>query len=303
MITSSDRRQANKASKLAAEWRSTLRIMKHSAKITGKEYHRAKRECTLNLAQGNLIYPPSLKALGLYEGMPLPLRKEALGANELAHEPTEAELEFQDMLATQGRKNVKSNWIWRIGQECVEKAQEGWYGFFVTLTVDPSRCPDSRAMWQEGREFRKYMEKLAKVASKACGMPRAIHNGASVRDFVHHVGVIEHGKSNQHHHMHLLIWMRDIPASWKQCPNKGIREPRYRINDWCRPMATYWPLSLPGIGRAKYFRHEGDMWSRHGFVLPYDPKKNGSSKSTALKKRVYMSPSIWIRMTKHGRTG
>ena len=268
-----DRSQALKAMRLSAEFRTCLDLMRKSKRVSGHQLLEAEKECALYLARTNLIYPPSLKQLGLYENQPLPARKEVLGVHGSGLEETEETLEFQKMLAQAGRSQIKSNWIWRIGQECLDKSLEGWYGFFVTLTVDPARVADSQAMWQEGREFRKYIKRLARVASKACGMPRAIHDGASCSDFVHHVGVIEHGKSRHHHHMHLLVWMRDIPDHWKVCPNRGILNPEHRTLDWCKPMSTYWPNALPGIGRAKFFRHEGDMWSRLGFVLPYDPKK------------------------------
>jgi hypothetical protein len=200
-------------------------------------------------------------------------RREHILGQPVEFEESPETLAFQKKLKTGGLQQIRSNWIWRIGQECLEKSRQGWYGFFVTLTVDPSRVPDSMEMWKEGREFRKYIRKLARVSCRACGMPRAIKDGASCADFVQHVGVIEHGKSRHHHHMHLLIWMRDIPSAWKVCPNRGATKPEHRTIDWCKPMSTYWPHALPGIGRAKYFRHEGDIWSRMGFVLPFDKKK------------------------------
>lgn len=269
----SDRSLALKAMTLSAEMRSSLRLMEKSKIISGAHLKRAKEECAQYLAQSILIYPPSMKAVGLREGMTLEERRIVLQVSENVGADTGDEIAFKEMLETAGRKAMQSNWIWRIGQECQEKALEGWYGFFVTLTVDPSRVFNSRDMWQRGVEFRKYIRRLAKVSARACGMPRAIHDGASVWQFVQHVGVIEHGKSAHHHHMHLLIWMRDVPDSWKVCPNRGIRKPEDRTRDWCKPMSTFWPHSLPGIGRAKYFRHEGDVWSKHGFVLPYDSKK------------------------------
>jgi hypothetical protein len=268
-----DRSIALKTQRMAAEMRSNLCLMERSKRVSGAHLKEARKECALYLARTNLIYPPSLKVLGLKEGMPLAERKDVLHIGEAALEETEATLQFQELLATAGRKQIRSNWIWRIGQECVEKSVEGWFGFFVTLTVDPARVPDSEKMWKEGREFRKYIRRLAKVAAKACGQPRAIHDGASCSEYVQHVGVVEHGKSSQHHHMHLLVWLRDIPASWKVDPNRGVRDPKHRTNDYCRHMAEFWPHSLPGIGRAKYFRHEGDVWSRHGFALPYDSKR------------------------------
>jgi hypothetical protein len=266
------RTTALKTQRFLSECKTNLHLMRKAGVPSGVR-EKALAECADYLARSILIYPPTFRACGLRDAQSLAHRKEALGLFRSDHLDTFETQEFQDMLATAGRQQIRSNWIWRIGQEALEKSLEGWYGFFVTLTVDPKQVADSQTMWAEGREFRKYIRRLARVASRACGQPKAIQNGASCADFVHHVGVIEHGKSRHHHHMHLLIWMRDIPDSWKQCPNRGIRNPQHRTRDWCRPMSTYWPWALPGIGRAKYFRHEGDMWSKHRFALPYDPKK------------------------------
>lgn len=274
-MTCFDRKLSNKTMLLSSKIRTNLALMKKSRKITSEYYKKTLEQSIHYLAQSSLIYPPLMVLAGLHEDMSYQERKMVLG---LGHGSTPDEdrntIEFKELLAVQAKKNIRTNWIWRIGEECAQKSIEGWYGFFVTLTVDPSRVADSEKMWKEGVELRKYLKRLAKVSAAACGMPRAIHDGASTRDFVQHVGAIEHGKSRHHHHMHMLIWMRDIPDSWKVCPNRGVKDPRHRTNDWCRPMTTYWPNSLPGIGRAKYFRHEGDIWSRHGFALPWDAKKN-----------------------------
>lgn len=269
----SDRSVAMKAMNLTSEFRSVLRLMERSRSVSSSYVASARSECAQYLAQSLLIYPPSLSRLGLKEGQTLEERRIILSIPFRQVDDTEEELIFKQMLDQSGRKCRQSNWIWRIGQECCEMAREGWYGFFVTLTVDPSRCADSEAMWKEGRELRRYLRRLGRVAARACGMPNAIKDGASVSQFVRHVGVIEHGKSNHHHHMHLLLWMRDVPDSWKVCPNREFVRPEAKTADWCRPMSTFWPWSLPGIGRAKYFRHEGDVWSKHGFVLPFDSKK------------------------------
>ena len=268
-----DRKEANKAMLFSAEMRSNLQIMAKSKLVSTAQLRETEKEVQLYLARRNLIYPPTMKRTGLRAGMSFTERKQVLGVELNFTEDTPETLEFKQMMADSQRQKLKSNWIWRIGEEAEQKAVDGWFGFFVTLTVDPNKVPDSKTMWQEGGEFRRYIRRLARVSARACGQPQAIKNGASCHDFVQHVGVIEHGKSNHHHHMHLLIWMRDIPASWKVCPNKGILNPKHRVRDWCKPMATYWPNSVIGIGRPKYFRTEGDMWSKLGFVLPFDTKK------------------------------
>jgi len=252
--------------------RSTLEMLRRSSNVRSSDIALCRAEVSSYLAKRILIYPPSLRQLGLRPDMTYQDRKTVLGLHASPPPPSDEELEFQQFLDTSARKQRRAAWIWRIGSEAEDMRDRGWYPFFVTLTVDPARVPDSEAMWRDGREFGKYLRRLAKVSARACGMASAIRNGASDRDFVRHVGVIEHGKTNQHHHMHLLVWMRGIPAKWKICPNRGIADPSSRTINFCREMGTFWPHSLPGLGKALYFRHEGDPWSRLGFCVPVDRK-------------------------------
>jgi len=261
-----------KAMSYVSEMRSNLALMQRSKHVRSADLAAASAQVSSFLACRVLNYPPSMRDAGLRPDMTYQERKTALGIVSGGFPISDAESEFNSFLERSARKSRRAAWLWRIGSECEDMRDRGWFPFFVTLTVDPSRVADSEAMWREGTEFRRYIRRLARVSARACGMPRAIADGASCASFVRHVGVIEHGSSHHHHHMHLLIWMRDIPQSWKRCPNASVRDPRSRTHDWCRPMSTYWPNSLPGIGRAIYFRHEGDAWSRLGFCLPVRKK-------------------------------
>jgi hypothetical protein len=275
---------ALKVQALTSEFRTNLQLMERSKRCTQMDIELARKECAQYLECAILNYPPSLKVHGLTKKMSLDERKEVLGIHRTSMEEPEDVVAFQEMLARAGRQSTKAKWIWRIGQYALEMARNGWYGFFVTLTVDPSRVADSQAMWEEGREFRKYLRSLARVACKAAGQPRAIKEGASIRDYVQHVGVIEHGASRHHHHMHLLIFMRAVPDHWKKCPNAAIRSPEHRTRMECKPLSTYWKWSLPGLSPARYFRHEGDIWSHLGFCLPYDAKKRRTIRINTAEK-------------------
>lgn len=266
------RSKALSALRMAGEFRSNLSLMERSFDVSRPQLQKCRSDCVHYLARNVLIYPPSMRAVGLLPGMSYLERKQVLGVS-YEQELDPSETDFKQFMESHSRAARKSQWIWRCGQQALEMQKEKWFGFFVTLTVDPSRVADSQAMWEENREFRKYIRRIARVSCRACGQPDAIKRGVSVQQFVKYVGVIEHGKSRHHHHMHLLLWMRGVPASWKVCPNRGISDPRYRRNDYCKELSTYWPHCLPGLGRAKFFRHEGDIWSEHGFSLPWDAKK------------------------------
>lgn len=257
-----------KAMSFVSSMRSNLALLSRSPNVRSAEIAAVRSDVLSYLANKVLIYPPSLLSLGVSPDMSFQDRKSALGIKSASSVMSAYELEFSEHLESAARRSRRSNWIWRVGAECEAMRDKGWFPFFVTLTVDPSRCSDSEQMWKDGVEFDRYLTRLARVSAKAGGHPSAIKDGVSRCQFVRHVGVIEHGKSRHHHHMHIMIWMRDVPEAWKICPNRGNPNPASRTTNFCRSMSTYWPLALPGLGRAIYFRHEGDIWSRLGFCVP-----------------------------------
>eukprot|EP00918_Siedleckia_nematoides_P004062 GHVU01009148.1.p1 GENE.GHVU01009148.1~~GHVU01009148.1.p1 ORF type:complete len:345 (+),score=15.02 GHVU01009148.1:389-1423(+) len=184
----------------------------------------------------------------------------------------------------------KGNWSWRIKQEAEQKQEDGWYPFFVTLTIDPKKCDgiqhydydqkplpiynSPRELWEKGREFRKYIKRLASVAAHVLGHPSPHKKNKKFgyrpeSDYITYAGVIEHGKSQEHHHAHIMIWMKAIPHTWKVDPNSG-RMPQYRYQRECKLMRHYWPWCVADQKPALYFRSKGDIWSRMGHVTPID---------------------------------
>jgi len=262
-----------KAMSYVSEMRSNLSLLRRCKAVPSTVYERCRSDFLSYLEERVLIYPPSMLACGLVPDMTYQERKSVLGLPSGGFSVSPEELAFQEFLETSSRKARRSQWLWRIGSECEEMRDQGWYPFFVTLTVDPSRCPNMERFWKEGAAFRRYIRRVARVSARAAGMPDAIKRGVSCHQFVRHVGVIEHGSSGSHHHMHLLLWLRAIPESWKVCPNRSIRDPRSKVLQECPQLETYWPHSLAGLSPARYFRHEGDPWSRLGFCVPVDRKK------------------------------
>ena len=272
--------------------RSDLALLRRSRNVSSASIAECEASSLSYLAQKSLIYPPAFRDLGLGEDMSYQDRKKAVGIKSFSVAPSAAEIDFQDQLETAGREARKCNWVWRIGAEMTSMRDRGWFPFFVTLTVDPSRVADSMSFWKEGREFRRYIRRLAEVSARACGKATALKDGASDADFIRHCGVIEHGASRQHHHMHLMVWMRDVPSDWKICPNRGNPNPSTRTTAHCRQMGTYWPWALPGLGRAIYFRHEGDVWGALGFCLPI-------SRKTGRPSKVYPPASAGVYVAKY----
>jgi hypothetical protein len=249
------------------------------------------------LGTGILTYPPVLGRLGIGEQTSYRQKKALLGLEDTAAAApmSKQELDFMQYMLNKAGEARKYNWQWRITEEAKVRQAEGWYPFFVTLTVDPKKCmgkpvtlmgrtvtyDSPRQLWEKGREFRLYIRKLATAAARSMGhLPphkQKIKHGKVVipyrpeSDYVRYAAVLEHGKTNEHHHMHLMVWLRDIPPNWKQDPNQG-RLPQYRSERECKHMRFYWPWCIADQKPALYFRSKGDIWSQLGHVTPIDEK-------------------------------
>ena len=244
----------------------------HRAKTPESTIDNVRQEYADILESSILNYPPTLKLLGLEPEFSFLEKKAALGIAGMQPEYTDNQRKLLKRLKDSQDETRKANWKWRISQEIEEKQRLGWYPFFVTLTVNPD-WTDPERLWKEGREFRKYIRRLSKVVTKELGHPPAHKKPYRPEsDYITYVGVIEHGKSREHHHAHFLIWLREIPSKWKTCPNKYIRNPANRQNRECISMRTYWKWSLPGLSKAYYFRTKGDRWHALGHCIPIDPK-------------------------------
>lgn len=265
-----------------AQMRSTYALFDRSS-ITS-----LKDRTVLNWQLGDLLgksiitYPPILKKMGIDENTTYAQKKLYLGIREARYrEKNEDEKRFQKFMTKKSLEASRGNWSWRITQEAEAKQTAGWYPFFVTLTVDP-KMTDPEKLWKEGRELRKYIRRLVNVVCKELGHPPAHKKTKEFgyrpeSDYVTYAGVIEHGKSQEHHHAHLMIWMREIPSLWKKDPNSD-RLPMYRTERECKPMRVLWPWAIPSQKPALYFRTKGDIWSKLGHCCPIDKKTGGPIK-------------------------
>ena len=245
-----------------------------------------KSELADILDSGIISYPPTLLRLGTDWYSTLDQRKLALGVTETRREVCAADQKFLDHMKQKAENGRKQNWQWRISEEASEKQKLGWYPFFITLTVDPSNVrfdeshpehrpgvTDPESLWKNGREFRLFIRSLVNIVCEELGHPPAHKKTKTFdyrpeSDYVTYAAVIEHGKSREHHHAHMLVWMREIPSSWKVCPNLNIRNPHARTFNECKEMRTLWKWSLPYRSKFNYYRTIGDVWKNLGFVTP-----------------------------------
>ena len=288
--------------------RSQTHLMERSDRVSDDQVLALRAELSVILDSGILSYPQTLQEAGLRPEMSYQDKKKALGlfGKEFSREINETK--FLVDMAHKAHEMRKSNWAWRVAEEAEQKQRAKWHPFFVTLTIDPTLCDGEQhyfgeeelpiydspqQLWQEGREFRKYIRRLVNVVCEEMGHhpahKRMVRKGKVIwdyrpeSDYVTYAGVIEHGKSREHHHCHLLVWLRAIPSAWRICPNAGIKVPRNRTKNECLPMRTLWPWSTPKLSPALYFRTVGDIWStEYKFVLPLD--KQGQPMKVSVPK-------------------
>ena len=295
-----------KAEKFWAEMRSTAYLFNKSQFTKPEQRARLMDELGVILGKRILTYPPTLAEFGIGADTPYRVKKEILDRIYDTKPPEPSEIRFMTFMANKAVLGQKANWTWRITQEAEQKQKDGWYPFFVTLTVDPKMCmgqvhefKDSHGkvarlvsydspqdLWTTGREFRLYIRSLARVVAAELKHPpphkAESRNGVDYgyrpeSDYVTYAGVLEHGKTNEHHHAHIMVWLREIPSSWKIDPNHG-RLPVNCTERECRQLRRYWPWAIASQKPALYFRTKGDIWSELGHVTPVDGRKKVDGK-------------------------
>jgi hypothetical protein len=293
--------EALKAEQFWAEMRSTAYLFSKSTWPTAKQTANLISELGDILGKRILIYPKTFAEFGIGPQTPYSLKRQFLGLGNTFQNPNteECDQRFLKFMANKASQAQKANWTWRITQEAKEKQNLGWYPFFVTLTVDP-KMTDPETLWKEGREFRKYIRRLANISSALVGHPpphkkTKEYGYRPESDYVTYAGVVEHGKSQEHHHGHFMIWMREIPSHWKIDPNAG-RMRQYRHDRECKPMRTLWPWAIASQKPALYFRTKGDIWSKLGHCVPNDKK-------TGLPIKINQVEAVGNYVTKYMQKG
>ena len=201
-------------------------------------------------------------------------------ASEASKEHRERlEKPFLKMLSSGAAKSRQNDWTFRIGEEMEMAQKDGRYPFMVTLTYDRTMFPhkdengdiiyeSASDMWRQGREVQYFLDAVAREVCKEMGHPAfnrkdALHPRSY---YLQKFAMQEHGHLGLNDHVHLVMWLREIPSSWKQCPNRFVVDPAMRKYRRCKPIESFWKW---GFSQADYFRHINDIWSRkHNFATP-----------------------------------
>jgi hypothetical protein len=263
-------KESNKFRLLCSKLRTDVHLAKRSKLVDGQTLKKLNEEIAHILVSKHLIYPSTLYNIGLDEDMSLEDKKDFLEIPKVVYHRDKKTKRFDKFMRNSAQDQNQSNWRFRIAQEAIDKHKEGWYPFFITLTVDP-KVVDSEELWKKGRAWQAYLRKLSTVVTDLKGEPPFWKTNAGYKyrpmsDYMTYAAVLEHGKSREHHHVHAIVWFRDIPNEWKQCPNRRCSK-EHSVHNNCRPLeSNYWEY---GKCDARYFRTIGDIWEKkHKFVIP-----------------------------------
>lgn len=152
-------------------------------------------------------------------------KRVELGLMKPRRKDTEEEKKAKEYLKDGARLSRARNWQWRLEVAIREAVSKGWYPLFGTYTVDPKRLPEgclSRDdLWKNTPAWDRFVKKIKTEVAAACALGRRPANWDKGNTFFQYFAVIEHGKSGEHPHVHVIWLCREIPASWKIDPNRN----------------------------------------------------------------------------------
>lgn len=189
-----------------------------------------------------------------------PLKVELARIFDGLPEPTRAQLDEMEriaceLMAEQTRIARGSELKTLLQYEVAQKAAEGWYMVFNTLTVRPGAehivfSPGSKA-------FREYIQK---VETAVKGKQRAVNDAHT------YFAVVETGTKGGRLHIHVLHFCRNLPRNSVD-PNTGAVFPRARQLDSFR---GFWPHGFSTPIMVRYSLN--DAFGKAGYRWPLDRK-------------------------------
>ena len=160
-----------------------------------------------------------------------------------------------------------------VATECRHAIDHGWFTIFDTLTIRENAEGVRKESFFQGDQFRDFISLARLLVAKAVYPELTARQRRQVpaSDYFRWASVIEGGDDNPH--VHVLVFMADIPSGWKCDPNRGLSVPRNRL---CKPMMSLWAW---GFSLPKIFRIDSrfDAWARCGHVWPCVKGKDGYS--------------------------
>ena len=190
---------------------------------------------------------------------------------ELDKTTTGLSVDADTWLKQLSRSSARRDLEFGVATECRHAIDHGWFTIFDTLTIRENAEGVRKESFFQGEQFREFISLARLMVAKAIfpEMTARQRRQVPASDYFRWASVIEGGDDNPH--VHVLLFMADIPPGWKTDPNRGLSIPNKRL---CKPMQSLWAW---GFSLPKIFRIDGqyDAWARCGHVWPSVKGKNG----------------------------
>lgn len=208
--------------------RSMRRLMKRSpiwwpSTETKLEYVFSKQGFASTMHIDELIKELTEKRVGPEETYDA--KKTRMQIPESYKDLEEEEIKAIEYMKNGSRLRRARNWQWRLKEEINEAVKNKWFPLFGTYTVDPKRLPEGCLtrddLWKNTPAWDRFIKKFKTAIAEECGYGRKPAKWPPGHTFFKYLAVIEHGKSGEHPHVHVVWLCKRIPRSWKNDPNRN----------------------------------------------------------------------------------
>lgn len=213
----------------------------------------------------------------------IPERAITIGSNEV---------KTMEYMKNGSRLSRARNWQWRLKEEINEAVENKWYPLFGTYTVDPKRLPGGCLtrddLWKKTPAWDRFVKRFKTAVADECGYGRKPAKWPRGHTFFKYLAVIEHGKSGEHPHVHVVWLCKRIPRAWRIDPNKNSM---VRTKQDIPAASALWEH---GIQRCTMGLFIVDSWFAKNWLVPIassngKPRKIGDANSVAGYIAKYMT--------------
>lgn len=273
--------------------RSIRKLLKRSKLTkTHKSWHILQEQLTTILTKkqiitslDNKIITHSLETVGLGMNTTYQEKKNVLNIPNNKKEPIQIVKQAQNYLLQGGKNTRATNWQYRLQVAITEALSKGWYPLFGTYTVDPKTLPkgclDRNDLWKKTDAWDKFVKHFKTEIADSLGYGRKPSKYPKTNTFFQYFAVIEHGKSGEHPHIHVIWLCKNIPKSWKTDPNNNCTN---RTNTDIIPASSLWKHGIQRKTMALYIT-QSPFITKLKWVIPIDatgkPQKIGDAGAVA----------------------
>ncbi len=229
-------------------------------------------------------------------------RKKQLDIQSSKTQESKEERKGKEYLKQGSRMTRAKNWQYRLKTAIEEAVHSGWYPMFGTYTVAPQRlkewgCLTRDELWQKTPAWDRFVKKFKTEIADACGYGRRPAKWPKGKEFLKYWAVIEHGKSGDHPHVHVIWLAKNMPSNWKLDPNRNSTE------NFEKDIPAASALWAHGIQRRTMALFITGSWFNTHWDVPRESEEEPGTVGTAAQISGYISKYLTKGDTSKWRSG